>query len=136
VEAPRARLVLTEVPEGIAVTLPGGGKSVLLDPSQMLPVRLARALARGEEDPYEIHVHASAGLDRLYALGWGGRTNFVVWFHEREGWVAYHAGHTQPIFVNGRAVHRRHTLSDGDRIEPARGLVLTFVHEQARGLAS
>ncbi len=137
-ERPRARLEISEVPTGIRVELPCAGTRLPLDPTERLRVRLAGMPgAPTEPPPYAVRVctygadgKPDGSLARLHELGWSGRTNVIVFFDPSNGWTAEHAGHTAPSLFNGEPFYGARRLSDGDRIEPARGLVLTFTLER------
>jgi hypothetical protein len=66
------------------------------------------------------------GSSALFARGWGGTRNHLVKFSEGAWWV-HDLGHGNPIRVDGERVRGRLGLHDGMRVEPATGLVFTFV---------
>jgi len=111
--APFAEYQLTEVPTGIEVTMES---PLVLDPQH----RITAARHRGDD----IYVTGPALLKR----GWGGRRNHAI--DCRDGvWWLFHLGHGCTIGVNDGEIGvmpDHHTLEDGDRIQPATGLVFTF----------
>lgn len=103
---------LGATPDGVSVSMPL--PCIVLRPGE----RVVVARAPGEA----IFVTGP----KLLELGWGGRRNHGI-AHEGDAWQLWHMGHGLPLTLNGeRWWGRGHELADGDRVEPAKGLVFVF----------
>lgn len=111
--APFAEYTLTAKPDWLQTSL-RVGEAFVLNPAERCTV------SRRPSD--QIFVR---GDERLFALGWGGTQNHVV-FWERESWLIHHLGHHAPIWINNQLNRTWHRLVSGDRVAPALGLVFTF----------
>jgi len=66
------------------------------------------------------------GSPTLYQLGWGGTRNHLVSFVGGQ-WLVHDLGSHSPVRVDGERLRATKPLTEGMRVEPATGLVFTFV---------
>jgi hypothetical protein len=124
--APFAEYELTGVPDfpGFECSM-GVGSRLVLDP------KVETICSRRPEDTIFVK-----GSSALYERGWGGTRNHLVAFSEGAWWV-HDLGHARPVRVGGERVRGSRQLRHGMRVEPAAGLVFTFlVRDDLEALAA
>ena len=118
----QAVLQLDACPAGVQVDIPGDGR---------IAIDAERGLVLGTAPGVDVRIRcvAPGSFEQLCRNGWGGRNNLRIVRSGRD-WQLIHLGHGGVIHVNGEpvdAIKRSEViLRDGDRIEPALGLVFRF----------